>query len=438
MPSPFTLFKKPRFRSNPEARQRLVPWLNRELNALLYENTQQVMTLVDIIMEYLLTHHIFSIQFHSLLYEYLGTKTNHFIHEFSTFMKSPYDMIAYDRNANYSVRNESPSNDVNSDFENDSDAMIVPSPPAVTGNPFQTPVLEVIEINSDSSRDSDVIIREPTPPVVVDLVDTDTDENANVQRENSEIVSADDAENVDEASRKPILPLKIRLKHKRQRRDRKSKRKRNSGRSSSASSDSSTESSSSADSARKTRRFRKKQKKSRYKCYKIYRKDEDDGSSSDSSRKNSESDSEDDLPLSSFVAKEKCKRSKKSRKKVKNPTESNNFSNCSIGEENSRESSPENRHQKNLYTPPKEENRRNNDSFNYEMEVNLNYTRMDKVGKNRKMEIKNEAREQQYDQFSAGPSSGRRLRSVIIKKERNSNLWYSRPRDYYSSDSYDE
>lgn len=80
-------------RENPAARQRLVPWLNRELNALLFENTQQVMRLVDIIMEYLLTHHIRSSSFRNMLHDHLGPKTEHFVHEFHTFMRSPFDMI---------------------------------------------------------------------------------------------------------------------------------------------------------------------------------------------------------------------------------------------------------------------------------------------------------------------------------------------------------
>jgi hypothetical protein len=96
------------FRNNPAARTRLVPWLNRELNALLYENTQQVMHLVDIIMDHLLRHHICSYMFRSLLYEYLSNKTDHFIHEFYNFMRSPFDMIGYDRHVIYTERRPSP------------------------------------------------------------------------------------------------------------------------------------------------------------------------------------------------------------------------------------------------------------------------------------------------------------------------------------------
>lgn len=85
-----------------------MPWLNRELNALLYENTQLVMHLVDIIMDLLLRHHICSRTFRNLLYEYLDNKTDHFIHEFYNFMRSPFDMIGYDRYVTYSERPRSP------------------------------------------------------------------------------------------------------------------------------------------------------------------------------------------------------------------------------------------------------------------------------------------------------------------------------------------
>lgn len=96
------------FRECPGARTRLVPWLNRELNALLYENTQLVMHLVDIIMDLLLRHHICSRTFRNLLFEYLDIKTDHFIHEFYSFMRSPFDMIGYDRYVSYSERSRSP------------------------------------------------------------------------------------------------------------------------------------------------------------------------------------------------------------------------------------------------------------------------------------------------------------------------------------------
>lgn len=75
------------FRDNPGARQRLVPWLNRELNVLLYENTQHVMYVVDVILQQLLVQHILSNAFGLLLMDYLGPNTPHFIHEFYSFVR---------------------------------------------------------------------------------------------------------------------------------------------------------------------------------------------------------------------------------------------------------------------------------------------------------------------------------------------------------------
>ncbi|XP_066245871.1 uncharacterized protein [Euwallacea similis] len=138
------------FRNNPAARQRLVPWLNRELNALLYENTQLIMHLVDLIMDQLLRHHICSRTFRIMLREYLDVKTDHFVHEFYNFMRSPLDMVGYDRNVLYANRPESPA-----------------------------PVLgdDTVEIH-DNSDDSDVVLvgeTNPAEPVTIDLVDSNSD-----------------------------------------------------------------------------------------------------------------------------------------------------------------------------------------------------------------------------------------------------------------------
>ncbi|CAG9762385.1 unnamed protein product [Ceutorhynchus assimilis] len=141
------------FRSNPAARQRLVPWLNRELNALLYENTQLIMYLVDLILDRILNYHICSLTFRHMLREYLDNKTDHFVHEFYSFMRSPLDMTGYDRYSIYTNRPQSPAPIYDDDSR------------------------ERVEILSNS-EDSDVVLVEPTPaePVTIDLVDTDSDD----------------------------------------------------------------------------------------------------------------------------------------------------------------------------------------------------------------------------------------------------------------------
>ncbi|KAL3287932.1 hypothetical protein HHI36_002388 [Cryptolaemus montrouzieri] len=131
------------FQVNPASRTRLAPWLNRELNALLHENTQDVMQLVDTIMDYLLRYHICSRSFRNLLQTYLGDATDHFVHEFYNFMRSPFDMIGYDRNVVYVERPSSPPLLIDNSEDDNSDVMIVEDTPVV------------IEV---SSTDSDVIM----------------------------------------------------------------------------------------------------------------------------------------------------------------------------------------------------------------------------------------------------------------------------------------
>jgi hypothetical protein len=41
-----------------------------------------------------------------LLLPYLGTRTEHFQHEFYNFARSPYDLVGFDRNAAYEARCE--------------------------------------------------------------------------------------------------------------------------------------------------------------------------------------------------------------------------------------------------------------------------------------------------------------------------------------------
>lgn len=99
-------------------------------------------------------------------------------------------------------------------------------PVAADNNPFRRPTLEVIEIPSDSSHDSDVIIREPPPPEVVDLLDTTDTENETVLPKRKSPAASSNltlSENSDQSEHnvKPLLPLKIRLKHKRLSREKK-------------------------------------------------------------------------------------------------------------------------------------------------------------------------------------------------------------------------
>jgi hypothetical protein len=91
------------YRNHPEEVHRLIPWLNRELQAILRSPGLSARVL-DLVISQLPHCHIQSSQFRFQLESYLREHNNHFIHEFYIFARSPYDMIGFDENALYSER----------------------------------------------------------------------------------------------------------------------------------------------------------------------------------------------------------------------------------------------------------------------------------------------------------------------------------------------
>ncbi|XP_063905223.1 E3 ubiquitin-protein ligase Topors-like isoform X2 [Zophobas morio] len=356
------------YRNNPAARTRLVPWLNRELNALLHENTQHVMRLVDIILDHLLLHHICSYMFRSLLYEYLSNKTDHFIHEFYNFMRSPYDMVGYDRHVIYTERQQSsPIHFIDE----------------VDVSDYDSDVILVSDTNNNQGQVSD--------PVIIDLVETDSDEPIIVSEERNE------PRCVEEENRKPILPLKLRIKNRHKSKEKRKAKKRHRQVTSTSSSSSSEESSTDSDCDYKRyqqKRFLKKmrrEKKKRKESYYVEK---------------VSSENEDDLPLASFARKKRSKHSKHKSHTVTSEKKERRYkreytSGSNSDEENKTDSSS------------------SDESF---------YSEHKPYVKSKVREVRGE------DKHRAGPSSGR-LRNTL-KKEASTNLWYSRP-SAYDSDSSD-
>lgn len=129
------------YREQPALTHRLVPWINRELAALL--PSSRIGAVLAEVMELIERHPINSRAFKRALQVHLGRRTNHFIHEFYHFARSPYDMVGHDNASHYLPRygfndDESSSSNISSD---DSDAVVEVDP---TGNP----------INASSSRDA--------------------------------------------------------------------------------------------------------------------------------------------------------------------------------------------------------------------------------------------------------------------------------------------
>ncbi|KAG8518426.1 E3 ubiquitin-protein ligase Topors, partial [Galemys pyrenaicus] len=89
------------FRRNPACLHRLVPWLKRELTVLFGAHGSLVNIVQHIIMSNVTRYDLESQAFMSDLRPFLLNRTEHFIHEFISFARSPFNMAAFDQHANY-------------------------------------------------------------------------------------------------------------------------------------------------------------------------------------------------------------------------------------------------------------------------------------------------------------------------------------------------
>ncbi|CAF3540642.1 unnamed protein product [Rotaria socialis] len=96
------------YASNPACLHRLVPFLARELLALLWNDERTIENAIQEILTAIQLHEIRSSFLARKLNEYLGRYTKHFIHEFYTFARCPYDLAGFDCHAQYSTMNPSP------------------------------------------------------------------------------------------------------------------------------------------------------------------------------------------------------------------------------------------------------------------------------------------------------------------------------------------
>ncbi|XP_012576693.1 PREDICTED: E3 ubiquitin-protein ligase Topors-like [Condylura cristata] len=89
------------FKRNPGCLQRLVPWLKRELTAVYGDYGYTVKNLLATILHHMTEYDLDSESFIHLLEPYLQQYTHHFLHEFISFVHSPYNMDTYDKQAIY-------------------------------------------------------------------------------------------------------------------------------------------------------------------------------------------------------------------------------------------------------------------------------------------------------------------------------------------------
>ncbi|KFP98687.1 E3 ubiquitin-protein ligase Topors, partial [Leptosomus discolor] len=89
------------FRRNPACLHRLVPWLKRELTVLFGAHGSLVNIVQHIIMSNVTRYDLESQAFADDLKPFLLNRTEHFLHEFVSFARCPFNLDAYDQHANY-------------------------------------------------------------------------------------------------------------------------------------------------------------------------------------------------------------------------------------------------------------------------------------------------------------------------------------------------
>ncbi|TDH16273.1 hypothetical protein EPR50_G00018140 [Perca flavescens] len=89
------------FRRNPACLHRLIPWLKRELIVLYGAHGSLVNIVQHIIMSRITRYDMEDGAIQEELRPFLQGRTEHFLHEFISFAKSPFNMEAYDQHAAY-------------------------------------------------------------------------------------------------------------------------------------------------------------------------------------------------------------------------------------------------------------------------------------------------------------------------------------------------
>ncbi|XP_022049419.2 topoisomerase I binding, arginine/serine-rich a [Acanthochromis polyacanthus] len=89
------------YRRNPACLHRLIPWLKRELTVLYGAHGSLVNIVQHIIMSRITRYDMEDGAIQEELRPFLQGRTEHFLHEFTSFAKSPFNMEAYDQHAVY-------------------------------------------------------------------------------------------------------------------------------------------------------------------------------------------------------------------------------------------------------------------------------------------------------------------------------------------------
>lgn len=169
------------FRRNPACLHRLIPWLKRELIVLYGAHGTLVNIVQHIIMSRITRLDMEDGAIREELRPFLQGRTEHFLHEFISYAKSPYNMEAYDQHAVYDCPAPSSNEDSSSNssviaISEDEDHLVELDPPgdstsalshsvwddetpgpsySTTAEQRRTECLSVLDSDSDSSSEED-------------------------------------------------------------------------------------------------------------------------------------------------------------------------------------------------------------------------------------------------------------------------------------------
>ncbi|XP_072748525.1 uncharacterized protein [Anoplolepis gracilipes] len=92
------------YRRQPQELDRLVPWINRELQVLLNNEPGIIAYALSIIMNALTRFDIRSPEFRNNVQPFLAAHTDHFAHELLNFAQTNFDLVGYDQSVTYLPR----------------------------------------------------------------------------------------------------------------------------------------------------------------------------------------------------------------------------------------------------------------------------------------------------------------------------------------------
>lgn len=89
------------YRRQPRELERLIPWLNRELQVLLNNEPPHIAYVLRIITDALTQYDIRSSEFRGTVRPYFHIHTDHFVHELLNFARTNFDLVGYDQSVTY-------------------------------------------------------------------------------------------------------------------------------------------------------------------------------------------------------------------------------------------------------------------------------------------------------------------------------------------------